>query len=151
MTEGKSNKAAFWWTAIIVTVTSIAVGQVLQYIERNFLNKEAYGFSQYFVSEQSINFPLLLLVVTFISTLAIVWVYRMVFTMLPKFWIAQGLLIGLFLFLAGDFPNALLTGYTTSIPASAAQGMTMMIFLNRIINGCIMAYSYKWFTENKGA
>jgi hypothetical protein len=151
MTDRKHSQAAFWWTSLIVTVASIIVGQLLQFIERNYLNKSAYHDTLYFTSVQSINFPLFLLVVTFISSLAIVWVYKMVYPMLPKFWMGQGVLIGFFLFFAADFPSALIAGYTTAIPAPAAQGITFMTLLSRVINGCILAYTYKKFTEEKTA
>jgi hypothetical protein len=138
-----------WITTIIVAVATIVIGQVLQLIEPRMLSE--LGRSQlaaYFTSEQSVNFPLLFLLVELIITFFIVLVYRMMLPQLPSNWIFRGFLVGLFLFLVSDFPYSVLIGYTTVAPAVAAWGMLYTGLINKLINGCILTYSYNRFSSD---
>jgi hypothetical protein len=136
-----------WVTTVIVAIATIIIGQILQLIEPRMLSE--IGRSQlaaYFTSEQSVNFPLIFLLVEFVITFFIVLTYRMMLTQLPSNWIYRGLLVGFFLFLVSDFPYSVLIGYTTVAPAVAAWGMLYTGLINKLINGCILTYSYNRFS-----
>lgn len=138
-----------WWTTAIVTITTIIVGQILQLIEpmlvSDIVRAQLKGF---FTAEQSVNFPLFFLFAEVVLTFFIVLVYRALLTQLPSNWISRGLLVGFFLFLVSDLPNSILIGYTTVAPAAAAWGMFFIGLINKLINGCILTYSFNRFSSD---
>lgn len=137
-----------WWTTLVVTITNTVIGNILRLAER-IIDKAAYTqVPGYFDMSQPDYFPLLFLFVSFFITFAIVWVYRMLLPMLPSSWQVRGLLLGGFLFLIGDLPNALLNGYVTTIPATAARGAAVAALINQLINGCILTYCYRRFSSD---
>ncbi len=147
--DGKINWKPIWWTSIIVAIATIVIGQVLQLIEPRLVNEFARAqLKGYFTSEQSVNFPLLFLLVEFIITFLIVMVYRMLLSQLPSNWISRGLLVGLVLFAVSDLPYSILIGYTTIAPAVVAWGMLFTGLINKLINGCILTYSYRKFSAD---
>jgi predicted permease len=118
-------------------------------IEPRLVNEVARAqLSGYFTSEQSVNFPLLFLLVELILTFFTVFVYRMLLTQLPSNWISRGLLVGFFLFLVSDFPYSVIIGYATVAPAVAAWGMLYTGLISKLINGCILTYSYNRFSSD---
>jgi hypothetical protein len=150
-TKEKLDRNPFWWTVLIVTVSTTVIGNALRLLERVIDNSAWQEASNYFKPEQPDYFPLLFLAITFVVTYVIVRVYRMLLPQLPSGWFLRGLLVGTVLFLAGDLSNVILTGYMTVIPAQAAQGMAIAALLNQLINGCILTYSYQRIAIRKGA
>ncbi|HBC47598.1 MAG TPA: hypothetical protein DEO84_05260 [candidate division Zixibacteria bacterium] len=147
--DGKIDWKPIWITTVIVAVATIVIGQVLQLIEPRLLTEFSRGqLAGYFTSEQSVNFPLLFLLVEFVLSFFVVLVYRMLLPQLPSNWIYRGLLVGFFLFLVSDFPYSVLIGYTTVAPAVAAWGMLYTGLINKLINGCILTYSYNRFSSD---
>jgi len=143
MAEENNSFRQVFWTTVVVGMATVIFGSALRLIERDVINKSAYqGVRGYFRTMQPDYFPLLYLLVAFVFTFAVVWLYRMVAPQLPRNWIIRGLLVGSFLFVAGDLPHSIHTGYTTIIPARAAQGMALTALLNRLIDGCILTYTY---------
>jgi hypothetical protein len=143
MTNSSFYNRAHWWTSVIVTLTMTIFGGVMRIIERSF-NSAAYDNVQtFFKTSQPDYFPLLHLGITFIVVLAIVTLYRLVLTHLPMNWIIRGLLVGLFLFLIADLPDAFTSYYMTVLSGSAVWGMTISAFANKLINGLILTYTYK--------
>ncbi len=146
-TEAKTDWKAIWWTTIIVAVTTIVIGGILRLIEQGLINRAAYEETEgYFLTQQPDYFPLLFLVVMIIVIFFIVMVYRMVLPNLPQNWIFRGLMVGAFIFLVGDLPNAMEIGYTTAIPPVIAQGRAVASLVNWLINGCILTYCYYRFS-----
>jgi hypothetical protein len=141
--DGKIDWKPIWWTTIIVAITTIVIGQLLALIEPRFVNELSRAqLKGYFPLEQSVNFPLLFLLAELVITFCIVQVYRLLLPQLPSNWISRGLLVGAFLFLVSDFPYSILIGYTTVAPAVVAWGILYTGLINKLINGCILTYSY---------
>ena len=132
VTDAKPEKKAFWWTTIIVTISTTIIGTGLRMLTGavdNSMQEPSY-------------FPLLYLLVAFFSTLLLMLVYQKLLPQLPSSWIIQGFLVGLFVFVIGDFPFALIIGYQTRLAVAIARGMFLAQLVNRVINGWIMTYSY---------
>jgi hypothetical protein len=138
------------WTTAIVAVTTIVIGEGTQLLMRNIITRAAYAQMQgFFLSEQSDYFPLLFLVVALGITFSVVWLYRMLLPQLPLNWVYRGILIGGFLFMVSDLPNALITGFTTAMPSPIVQGIALTGFINKIINGCLLTYFYRRFSSEQ--
>jgi hypothetical protein len=132
-----------FWTSVILGLSIVVIGNLLRMVDRNLINQAAYEKAGSFLKTyQPDYFPLLFLLIGFIVAFAIVWVYGMICSKLPQNWIARGLLVGGFIFVIGDFPTAILSGYTTMLPALAVQGTALTGLVNWLINGCILTYTY---------
>lgn len=142
VTQTQENRNPLWWTTVIVTLSTTIIGSTLRMVvtELDKINIPA---------QEPTYFPLLFLIVAFVSTLFIVMVYGMVLTQLPSNWLLRGLLVGAFLFIMGDLPYALITGYGTDLSGLVARNMAIAAFVNRLINGCILAYTYQRISKPK--
>jgi hypothetical protein len=158
--DKKTDWKAIWWTTIIVAITTIVIGGILQLLMKNVIYKSSYDLFQknvtystpngliqgFFLSQQADYFPLLFLVVMLFVVFIIVVVYRIVLPSLPENWIFRGLIVGASIFLVGDLPLLMQWGYTTAIPPAVAQGRAVAELVNWLINGCILTYCYYRFS-----
>jgi hypothetical protein len=147
--ESKINWKPIWWTTIIVTLTWTIIGGIARIAERR-LNSDAYfNVQTFFKSTQPDYYPLLYLLIVCLVTFSVVWVYRWILPYLPAHWIFRGLAVGLFLFLVDDLTDAFASIYTTVLTSSAVRGMTIAALLNKLLNGCILTYTYARFSMEK--
>lgn len=148
MSDSKTGLKPVWLTALIVTFTNTIIWGILRLIERN-VNGQAYTEAgKYFAPIQADSFPLIYLAVMFIVMLIVVLAYRQILPSLPPGWIVRGLMVGGFLFLAGDLPNTMLNAYLTSIPGSISWGAGIAALFNQLINGCILVNLYRRFSAS---
>ena len=138
-TATQENKNPLWLTTIIVAISTTIIGTALRMITGAISSS----------APEPAYFPLLYLIVAFVSTLAIVIAYGMVSPLLPRGWLLKGFIVGIFLFIMGDLPYALITGYGTNMSGMVARNMVIAAALNRLINGFILAYTYQRFSTPK--
>jgi hypothetical protein len=126
-------------------------GGITRLAERK-INAEAYSNLQtFFRASQPDYFPLLYLLIILFVVCAIVLAYRIALPSLPSNWIIRGLIVGIFLFLVADLPDAFMAAYTTVLPASVFQGMAIAALINKLVNGLILTYTYMRFSPVEAA
>jgi hypothetical protein len=139
VTQTQENRNPIWWTTIIVAISTTIIGTALRMLTGAISSS----------AQEPAYFPLLFLFVAFVSTLFVVMIYGMILPQLTSNWMLRGLLAGIFLFIMGDLPYALITGYGTDLSGMAARNMAIAAFVNRLINGCVLTYTYQWFSKPK--
>lgn len=139
VTQTQENINPIWWTTIIVAISTTIIGTALRMLTGAISSS----------SQEPTYFPLLFLIVAFVSTLLVVMVYRMILPQLTSNWLLRGLMVGAFLFIIGDLPYALITGYGTDLSGLIARNMAIAAFVNRLINGCVLTYTYQRISKPK--
>jgi len=151
MESSKTEWRPIWWTTLTVTVTTTVIGGIMRLLERN-LNKGAYhNVQSFFKTSQPDYYPLLYLLVSLFVTLAIVWIYKLLLDQMPKNWLTRGLVVGVFLFLVADLPDVVTNYYTTVLSGAAIWGMVLSSLASKLINGCILTYTYMRLSSNTGS
>ena len=80
--EGK----AILWTTVIVFIPFTIINQIFSFINRSVNSRAVESARFYFSEMQPDFFPLLYILALIMAILAIVTVYSMIYTRLPRYW-----------------------------------------------------------------
>lgn len=139
---------AILWTTIIAFIPFTVINQLFSFLNKS-VNRKAVDTARFYFSDMQPDFfPLLYILVLILAILAIVTVYSIVYSRLPRYWMFRGILIGLFLFFVVELPFSIQTGYTTTMPMSFAWGMAFFGLAGDIVNGCVIAYIHMRLIES---
>ena len=142
-------ESVIWWTALIVTISGVMVEKLFELIMKN-VNSGAYSqASSFFTYLQPDYYPLFYIIAFFASSVLIVFLYTILKEHLPSSWLISGMVIGIFVFVIGDFPGILQFGYVTKLPGGISSSMAIATLLSNIANGMIMCYTYGKLTHDK--
>jgi hypothetical protein len=146
MPQENRNWSVIIWTSMIVALANVIFWNLFH---RVIFIKSIYKTGvAFFTAIQPSYFPIVFLLATIIASFFVVWIYQLLLPFLPKNWIARGLLIGAALFLVVDLPSSIQIAFTTTLPYSAAQSMTIAALFTKLIIGIILTYTYRKFVPD---
>jgi hypothetical protein len=148
MLETKIDRKPVWWTTILLTLAVVITDGFLRLIERN-VNDTAFKIGKNIFNQNAPEyFPLVFLMVVFLSSYLIVCVYGMILPRLPSNLWLRGVLVGVSLYFIAYLPPVVYFGFTVRVPASIPIGRAFYGLLNYAIDGCILSYCYYRFSSN---
>lgn len=146
MPQENRNWGPIIWTSLIVALANVIFWNLFH---RVIFIKSIYKTGvAFFTAIQPGYFPIIFLIATIIASFFIVWIYQFLLPYLPKQWIVRGLFIGVALFLVIDLPSSIQIAFTTILPYSAAQSMTIAALSTKLIIGIILTYTYRKFVPD---
>jgi uncharacterized BrkB/YihY/UPF0761 family membrane protein len=135
-------------TALVFMVATIVIGEALNLVQES-LNAYQYEARSELFKTPSAGFPLVLVVISFIYSFIIVYLYSRALPQLPENIWVRGILVGLFLFLIGDLLKDCITYYRIAIPGAITLAQIIVDLFNRVLSGLVLTYTYRRVTREK--
>ena len=135
-------------TTLVFMVATIILGGVLDLVQEK-VNAADYETSSILFKKPSTNFPLVLVLISFVISFVVVYLYSKALPQLPQNIYLRGILVGAFLFLIGDLLKDCIVYYKIAIPGAIALGQIVVDFLNRLGSGLVLVYTYRRVTRGE--
>ena len=129
-------------TALVFMVTTIILGGILDLVQEK-VNAPHYETGRMLFKKPSSDFPLVLVIISFIASYVIVFLYSKALPQLPQNIYLRGILVGAFLFLIGDLLKDCIVYYKIAIPGAITLGQIIVDLLNRLGSGLVLVYTYR--------
>ena len=137
-------------TTLVFMVTTIILGGILDLVQEK-VNAPHYEISRMLFKKPSSDFPLVLVIISFVISFVVVYIYSKALPQLPQNIYLRGILVGAFLFLIGDLLKDCILYYRIAIPGAITLGQIIVDLLNRLLSGLVLVYTYRRVTREKKA
>ena len=135
-------------TTLVFMVATIVLGGILDLVQEK-VNAAHYETNRILFKKPSSNFPLVLVIISFIISFVVVYVYSKALPQLPENIYLRGILVGAFLFLIGDLLKDCVVYYKIAIPGAITLGQVIVDLLNRLGSGLVLVYTYRRVTRGE--
>jgi hypothetical protein len=135
-------------TALVFMVATIVLGGILDLVQEK-LNAPYYETSRILFKKPSSDFPLVLVIISFIASYVIVFLYSKALPQLPGNIYLRSLLVGGFIFVIGDLLKDCVVYYKMAIPGAITLGQIVVDLVNRLGSGLVLVYTYRRVTREK--
>lgn len=135
-------------TALVFMVAIIVIGEALNLVQES-LNAYQYEARGELFKKPSADFPLVLVVISFIYSFIIAYLYSRALPELPENIWVRGILVGFFLFLISDLLKDCISYYRIAIPGAISLGQIIVDLFNRVLSGLVLVYTYRRVTREK--
>lgn len=133
-------------TTIVFMVATIVLGGILDLVQEK-VNAAHYETNRILFKKPSSDFPLVLVLISFIISLVVVYLYSKALPQLPENIYLRAILVGAFLFIVGDLLKDCIVYYKIAIPGAIALGQLVVDLLNRLGTGLVLVYTYRRATK----